>query len=90
MAETIWKFELTVGNNKIEMPEDCCTLSVACQGTQLFVWAIVVPSRQRTKRRFFVAMTGQTCNNNDLNGRFLGSAYCDGFVFHVFDHGDAA
>jgi hypothetical protein len=89
MSTEIWKFPLTVGAQTIDLPTHSRLLSVAAQGDDPVLWAVVVPSNAKTKRKIFVAMTGQSCDH-ELRGPFLGTVLLGGgnFVLHVFDHGE--
>lgn len=89
MTLEIWKFTLQPLVNHIEMPDHARVLSVAFQGADLRVWAVVVPSNMPRKRGFFVAGTGWPCDDKAV-GAFVGTAIMgNGLVFHVFDHGYA-
>jgi len=90
MSTEIWKFPLRVGAQTVDLPKHSRLLSVAAQGDDPMLWAVVVPSNAKTKRKIFVAMTGQSCDD-ELRGPFLGTVLLsDGsFVLHVFDHGDS-
>lgn len=89
MSTEIWKFPIKFGLQKISIPEHSRLLSVAAQDDQLMLWAVVVPSNQKTQREIYVAMTGQSCDD-ELRGPFLGTVLFDRgeFVLHVFDHGE--
>lgn len=90
MTLEIWKFTLHPLTNLVDMPDHARVLSVAFQGDDLRVWAVVVPSNMPRKRGFFVAGTGWPCDDRAVGavGAFVGTAFTsDGLVFHVFDHG---
>lgn len=87
--ETIYKYVLPVDDTAvIEIPLGSKILSVAFQGEDLCLWAIVTadsPSRPPVRRTFHVRGTGHPADGI-RHKSFLGTAFHPaGLVFHVFE-----
>lgn len=94
---SVWKFPLTepgsTGRVFVDMPGNAELLSVALQGDQLVVWALVDPDHAPEPgyeptgpRRLIVANTGQHVPGFPEGAKFLGTVTTDnGIVWHVWD-----
>lgn len=82
---TIWKFPISLGHNKIKMPFGAEILSVDVQADQPCVWALVESDNSPEPRTVNVYGTGHPMR--DLPGRFIGTFMLQGgsLVFHVFE-----
>lgn len=80
---TIWKYELAITDRQeIIMPYGARVLSVANQGGNLCVWAMVDPTHDRRPLGFRIVGTGHPCGVS--LGTFIGTVVIDPFVWHVF------
>lgn len=91
MRKTIWKYILTHGINKVEMPVGAEVLSAQSQLNNPRLWALVDPD-ERTEHRFFeVLMTGEDvpCGMG-IDRRYVGTyqLYDGELVYHVFERID--
>lgn len=84
----VWKFPLAIDDEQtVYMPEDADLLHVAEQAGTLCLWARVIPTGQRTVGRVIVIRgTGHPIWTQPHVGTVLAS---NGFVWHVFDGGEA-
>ena len=82
MSEIVWKYELQPGVTTIEMPGGSEALTVGAQGDGIFLWARVYPDAPRAARRFHTVGTGHMAL---ALGRYVGTAFLDWMVFHVFE-----
>lgn len=87
---TIWKFPLSVRDHSILMPRGARLLSVAIQGGEPCLWAMVDPSQPRVARRIGVQLTGAEIGQRSLSLPFIGTLLLENglFVTHVFDLGE--
>ena len=86
MAKAIWKFPLEIMDEQsIEMPGGAELLTVAVQGGECFLWAVVQPKNNRVSRRLNIYGTGHPLP--DEPGRHIGTFMLHGgaLVFHAFD-----
>jgi hypothetical protein len=85
---TVWKFPIPFEDEfEIEMPREaellCVNTSPDSDGEQGALWARVVPSRTREKRRFRLRGTGHQI---DLDCKYVGSFMMRRpFIFHLFE-----
>ena len=77
----VWKFELLSAS--VRMPAYAEVLTVGVQGESVFLWALVDPSAPYFDRRFVVHGTGHPIT--EPLGRFVGTAFVEGLVFHVWE-----
>ncbi len=84
MGDAVCKYILPGSDTcEVEMPQAAQILSVAFQGDDLCIWALV-DSRQSSKRGFYVRGTGHPANAM-RDKRFVGTAFHPaGLVFHVW------
>jgi len=82
----VWKFEINSTESPIEMPKGAEILSVGFQKDTLYVWALVEIEvyPELEGRSLIVRGTGHNIHAEDL--KFIGSAYIDSLVFHVFEN----
>jgi hypothetical protein len=83
---TIWKFPFQVGDEfSILMPRGAHLLSVAMQGDQPCVWALVNSEAPKVPVRFRLYGTGHPVDGRDIS-RFVGTfqMHGGGLVFHLF------
>lgn len=82
MSRAVWKFDLRLGANEIEMPRGAQILAVHEQQGCVRLWARVNPRDPvNVIRSFHVVGTGHPCGL----GQYVGTAFCDPFVWHVFE-----
>lgn len=90
---TIWKFRLALETldhqsvTVLAMPTGARVLSAAFQASDLQIWAAVNPEAKLQNRRFAVVGTGLPAAPEIITGRFVGTVFFQGLVFHVFDLG---
>lgn len=85
---TVWKYVLDRASNPVRMPTEAQILTVAAQGHDLCMWALVTPSNATETRALEVYGTGQPIPNG-LDLEYLGSAHFSDptpLVFHIFEH----
>jgi hypothetical protein len=86
----IWKYPLQGTRMEIEMPVGARLLAVQMQGTDPYLWALVNPENQRTRRRIAIYGAGHQMPADP--GRYVGTfqvtLLLGDMVFHVFDQGD--
>lgn len=82
----VWKFPLTLGENKLKMPTGAHVVSAQIQHEQLVLWAVVnLDMATKENRRIFVAATGQELPDRVGWRHFVDTVQSGGFVAHVFD-----
>ena len=83
----IWKFQLSmlVDLQKVMMPEGAELLSVANKNGNLFLWAMVDPSKENQCRWIEIIGTGTPITMNIVGRKFIGTAVVNPFVWHVFE-----
>lgn len=81
----VWKFVLQP-EIEVEMPKGAKLLSVACQGSEICLWAKVDPNAGNETRSFVGYGTGHEIPD-DMHLEFVGTALLDGgaMVFHIFE-----
>ena len=82
--KTIHKYRV---EDCVLMPIDATILSVHEQGESLFFWALIDTDNQMVFRNFKVFGTGWNIPDVDEETDlvYLGTAYPEPFVFHVFE-----
>lgn len=85
---TIWKYELDRTDEQVvRVPMVAEFLHVGCQdGVHPVVWALIDTDRPLEDRLLYIAGTGNPVPE-PWEGRYVGSAICGPFVWHVFDGG---
>lgn len=78
----VWKFGLGHLKETIRMPSGASVLHVHDQGGIPHLWAKGDPDAELESRVFMCIGTGQEF---PADAAYLGSAHCDGFVWHVFE-----
>jgi hypothetical protein len=84
----IWKFELGMGYQEVEMPPGAKLLHVAEQRNRPTLWAACDPMTPATMRRMVrVVMTGEP---EPADAQYVGTVILEGgdFVVHVYDEGE--
>jgi hypothetical protein len=87
MTHTIWKFGLPIKDSaQLTMPQGSRVLTVATQGGQPYLWAVVDPRLATENRTFYVRGTGHPLGTAE-GATFIGTFMLeDGlFVGHVFE-----
>ena len=86
MKSIIYKWALSHGINRIEMPWSARVINVAAQENTPVLWALLDERRILTSTRMFrVVMTGEEFNKGEQE-KYLGTLTCvDGIVMHVFE-----
>jgi hypothetical protein len=85
---TIWKFRIPILDDfEIEMPRDAEFLMVGAQDLGAYLWARVVPERDKEVRKFKLRGTGHLV---DLDCEHVGSFLIRGgaLVYHLFEDND--
>jgi len=87
---TIWKFDLNVGMNRLQVPVGSKVLSTHVQHDGIRMWALVDPTAVVEDVEFTVCGTGFPLPKNILMMKFIGTVLTEGgtFVWHVF-HDDS-
>lgn len=81
----VWKYKINPADGRIEMPVGAKVLSVAFQGQDLCLWALVDPGVTIKKERYFAVFGTGHDIYDDAGFQFLGTAFVDNLVFHVFE-----
>jgi hypothetical protein len=79
----VWKFKVDPNENPIQIPACAELLSVGFQGDDLFLWALVDIEANEKPRNIVVRGTGHNIRLDNLC--FIGTAFKDSLVFHVFE-----
>jgi hypothetical protein len=91
----VWKYELHPGVTVLQMPQGSRALTVAAQDGGVFLWADVLALRHSptgmapvpTEPRAFLTLgTGHRAHPASV-GRYVGTAFLDGLVWHTFETG---
>lgn len=91
MNTAIWKYEIPIGSTfRLDMPKGAIPLTVALQGDQPCLWAIVQCEAPREPRQFVIRGTGHFFDGYE--GEYVGTFQMLGgaLVYHVFTGTDAA
>jgi hypothetical protein len=84
MADTIWKFPLSLGIDlPITMPAGAQVLTAQVQNDRICLWALVDPSLPKELRYFEVLGTGQEFPHNER--AYIPSLQIGNFVWHIFE-----
>ena len=83
--KTIWKYELQVDRNEIEIPQGAAILSVQTQNERPCIWFELFADNPKETRVFEIFGTGHTLPNSP--GRYIGTIQLmDGkFVGHIYE-----
>lgn len=86
MKSIIYKYTLSHGINRVEMPSAARVINVAAQENTPVMWALFDDRRILTSTRMFrVVMTGEEFNRGEYE-KYLGTLTCvNGIVMHVFE-----
>lgn len=83
----VWKFKLEVNEfTQIDMPKGD-VLSAHIQRDGVYIWSLVYPDVEYTRKCFFVALTGQELPQGNGELKFIDTVITDSgdYVFHVFE-----
>lgn len=84
----IYKYQLSITRvQEVVMPTGAKLLTAQMQGGMICVWAMVREGAELVKRRFSIVGTGHQSDLSEKN--YVGTVQDDGFVWHVFDDGEA-
>lgn len=96
----VWKYELPLDRNiLLNMPQHAELVAVHNQRTQVAgdtgwrdenvptVWALVDTARPMVTRRLYVVGTGHEAPE-PFEAKYVGTAVCGAYVWHVFDGGE--
>lgn len=86
--KVVWKFKLELDVEvPTRLPKWAEIISIAFQGDELFIWAIVDPEAERVGRILYVIPTGVPFPY-EPEFRFLGTAHHRSglLVYHVFEY----
>ncbi|EIR4211967.1 hypothetical protein MWH93_004413 [Salmonella enterica] len=82
-AGVILKYELNPSNMTVLMlPESAQILTVKGGQDYVYLWAVVPEGKENVKRSFMVIPTGEGVVDNSI---YIGTAYVEKMVFHVFE-----
>lgn len=82
-AGVILKYELNPSNMTVLMlPESAQILTVKSGQDHVYLWAVVPEGKENVKRSFMVIPTGEGVVDNSI---YIGTAYVEKMVFHVFE-----
>ena len=83
--KTVYKYLLSPGMIKLQMPFGAYALSVHEQSGHAYLWALVDTTRILTERKFVTVPTGVEFCDDELS--YLGTLHMsqDNLVFHVFE-----
>jgi len=86
---TIWKYELSPGQQVIKLPKGANILSVTAQEEVVCLWAFVTPENEPEMRVFRILGTGDLINNEFSELEFIGTVQLDTLdnivSLHVFE-----
>lgn len=82
MNQTIWKFEVDVGENKLQLPQGARVIEFQSQNGRLYIWALVVRNAPGEERRMWVYGTGFPIPSGC---EYIATAHAPPFVWHLFD-----
>ena len=86
MTQQIIKHVLSVGANKIEMPEGSSILTAQMQRDQIVLWTIGSIGYGSTERRL-IGVVGTGSDLEDDVGTYVATVQEGSFVWHVLDCG---
>ncbi|EKH1606455.1 hypothetical protein O4M02_002987 [Escherichia coli] len=82
-AGVILKYELNPSNMTVLMlPESAQILTVKGGQDHVYLWAVVPEGKENVKRSFMFIPTGEGVVDNSI---YIGTAYVEKMVFHVFE-----
>ncbi len=88
MNWTIWKFPIElIDEQDVKMPLGAEILTIQWQGSQLCLWAKVLPERDLVSRRIIVHGTGHPMPRHDARYIATVQAHGGALIFHAFDGG---
>ena len=83
MTKRIWKYEMSAaGYANLSIPQGSQFLRVGQQDGTVCLWFMVDDSAVQEMRHFIFTGTGHAVPEE---GKYLGSADCPPFVWHVFE-----
>ena len=91
MKKEIWKYTLPIQRDtELCVPPGAVLLHVvqAPSSGGIALWMMVNPDAMPVMRRFAVIGTGE-CFDDLIEEQYVGTAILGGFVWHVFDRGEA-
>lgn len=84
--KVIYKYEIIPGQKEsIQLPADAKILCVHEQDGNPHVWVEIDLDKQSIERVLFIIGTGWRGNHIEDNDVYLGTAFCDGLVWHVYE-----
>lgn len=87
MSRSIWKYPFPILKSQtIDMPADAQVLTVAQQGTEFVVWALLTPTEPIEPRQFDLYGTGWDLPDERV-GRYIATVQDGAFVWHIFEPG---
>lgn len=82
----IFKYQIKVGDQFVQMPYGSNILHVGMQGTTITIWAMVEEKNSLVNRDITVVGTGWELPKEAVNWKYIGTVQTDGgFVWHVFE-----
>lgn len=84
---TIFKYELRSEDiQEVLMPHMAEVLSIQAQGNDIYLWALVDPSKEKVKHTFFCFGTGQPIPETqyDVPKKHIATVQQGTFVWHFF------
>lgn len=85
--QVVYKYKIDPNNTLVELPERAQILSVGAQLDDMFLWALVDESAEKSvAKHFCVYGTGHEISHSHL--QFIGTVHMYGgdLVFHIFEN----
>jgi hypothetical protein len=79
---TVWKYELSHGLNKIDLPAGAQPVHAAMQGNALMLWVDQETEFATQQRAFIATGTGHTVPAGAV---FIATAFGGPFVWHIWE-----
>jgi len=74
MIKQVWKYSISIGTNKLMMPEDAQILTIQTQHGENQLWALVNPNLPSIERTIKVVGTGWDISDNTKGGlKYIGT-----------------
>ena len=80
---TIWKYPIQLGFNKLILPKGAIVLECQPQGGHITLWVLHDTDQVEVVRYFNVHGTGHELDEDP--GMHVGTVQMDSFVWHVFE-----
>ena len=81
----IWKFNLNVGSNLVDMPLGASVIHFGEQDAWPTMWAIVDTEAGKREREYIVEGTGLSLAEEETKETYIGTVQIGLSVWHLFD-----